>query len=275
MIAQREENVWALYGQEKIGGAIDGALTSVNGIPLLVYAVGTDAVTGTTAPYTHTVSASNGDLTSITVEKNLGNFQSEQYAGCKVNKYTLKLPATNTEASFTADVMGQSVAILNSPTAVTIDHDPPFVFAEGALTLFGQSLTQTTNVEITIENNLKEVFTVGSVHTLQYLVPTTRKITGKLTLVFTSLNDVTWGYFNKAMPSLGTPTQGALLVTLQHPVSLNEVQINLPQINIAKLTDQVKVGDVIMQDLEFTASYSFSSGYDMQAIIMNPQSAAF
>jgi hypothetical protein len=222
------------------------------------------------APFFHDIVPANV-LASVTLEKNLGTFQSEQYAGTRVNKYALKLPTTNTEASFSADLIAQSVAILNSPTAVTVDPGVPFIFTNGSLSIFGNN-PQITNVSLTIENTLKDTFTVQNQHTLQFLTATSRKVTGQFTAVFTSLNDTTWGYFNQMMPSLtATPVQGAISLTLAQPVGVggSTWEINLPQVNLAKVGDEIKIGDIILQTFDFTASYQISSGAVLTSYIAN------
>src|SRR5271154_3501370 len=75
MTGTRDLQVYALYGQEKDAGAIGAPLFPTNGVELLVYAIGSDVVTGgSPGPYTHTILQTN-TLPSVTVEKNLGNFQ--------------------------------------------------------------------------------------------------------------------------------------------------------------------------------------------------------
>ncbi len=145
----------------------------------------------------------------------------------------------------------------------------PFVFAEGSVTLFGQSLVTVSNVELDLDNVVKDTYTVQSQHTAQYVTPTSRTVKGKLTLVFTSLDDAVYGYFTKAMPSLGTPVQGAIALSLTHPGAAGSLTISLPQVNLEKYTDDIKIGDVIMTSLDFTASYSLSSNSSMSALLGN------
>ena len=377
MMGVRETDVFAVYGQEKLAGPIDGPLFPVNGINLLVGAIGTDnsqsgtagssktgtvaaaakgatsltytttgggaptggeyiqigpvlttyglaaipfsggpagtqvvkitSVAGTTSPYTLTVPAlqfkvdttGNGGaglvaqnvvapfyhninpantLNSYTIEKNLGGKQSEQYAGCQIDSYNLKCPTTNSEVSFSAAVMGLAVAILDSPTAVAVDSGVPFVFAEGALTFQSNVMTTATNVEIDIQNTVKDTYTVGASHLPTYLTATTRKFSAKCTAVFDSLDDAAWGYFKQAFPSTasgGTPTVGALLLTLTHPSGGGIVGINFPQVNIEKVGDDVKVGDVITQSLDLVPSYDISLGYAVQAYVANAANTAY
>jgi hypothetical protein len=377
MMGVRETDVFALYGQEKLAGPVDGPLFPVNGISLFVGAIGTDnaqsgtlgstkngtitaaakgatsltyavvgggapvaneyiqigpavatlglsaipfsggpagtqvvkitSVAGTTSPYTLTVPAlqfkvdtvGNGaaglvaqnvvapfyhnvapanTLNSYTIEKNLGGKQSEQYAGCQIDSYNLKCPTTNSEVSFSAAVMGLAVATLSSPTAVAVDSGNPFVFAEGSLSFQGNVMTTATNVEIDIQNTIKDTYTVGTSHLPTYLTATTRKFSAKCTAVFSSLTDAAWGYFTQAFPSIApssTPVVGALSLTLTHPSGGGIIGINFPQVNIDKIGDDVKVGDVITQSLDLTPSYDISLGYAIQAYVANNAWSAY
>jgi hypothetical protein len=371
MMNVRETDVFALYGQEKLAGPVDGPLFPVNGIHMFVGAIGTDnsqsgtagssktgtvaaaakgatsltytttagsaplaneyiqvgpvlttyglsaipfsggpagtqvvkitSVAGTTSPYTLTVPAlqfkvdttGNGGaglvaqnvvapfyhninpanvLNSYTFEKNLGGKQSEQYAGCQIDSYNLKCPTTNSEVSFSAAVMGLAIATLTSPTAVAVDSGVPFVFAEGSLSFQGNVMTTATNVEIDIQNTVKDTYTVGTSHLPTYLTATTRKFSAKCTAVFSSLTDTAWGYFTQAFPSIApsnVPVVGALSLTLTHPSGGGIIGINFPQVNIEKIGDDVKVGDVITQSLDLTPSYDIATGYAIQAYVAN------
>lgn len=377
MMGVRETDVFALYGQEKLAGPVDGPLFPVNGINLLVGAIGTDnaqsgtlgsakngtitaaakgavsltyavvgggapvaneyiqigpavatlglsaipfsggpagtqvvkitSVAGTTSPYTLTVPAlqfkvdtiGNGaaglvaqnvvapfyhnispanTLNSYTLEKNLGGKQSEQYAGCQIDSYNLKCPTTNAEVSFSSSIMALAVAILDSPTSETVDSGVPFVFAEGSISFLGNVMTTATNVEIDIQNTIKDTYTVGASHLPTYLTATTRKFSAKCTAVFDSLDDTDWGYFKKAFPSTatsGAPVQGALSLTLTHPSGGGIVGISFPQVNIDKIGDDVKVGDVITQSLDLVPSYDISTGYAIQAYVANSANTAY
>ncbi len=269
MQGQRDLNIYPLYGQQKNLGAIDGPLFPTNGIPLLVYALGTDVVTGT-SPYTHTITQAN-QLSSLTVEKNLGNFQSEQWAGCRVNKYTLKCANSDSPVEITADVIAQSVAVLATPTPISTINELPFVFAEMTLTIMGQVAAQATNLQLDIENGLKPTYTFAQSHDPSFITPVTRKISGTFDVVFDSLNDVNWGFFSKMLAQ----TQGSLVILLAHPSSGGSVQITLPVINIEKYADDVKMEDVIISSVTFEAALDQATGATISTVVTNSQATAY
>lgn len=229
------------------------------------------AVIGVVAPYTHTINQAN-TLPSLTVEKNLGGYQSLQFAGCRVNKFDLKAPVGNSPVEITADMMAQSVQVLNTPTAISVANELPFVFAEAALTIYGSSRAEASNVGISVENGVKETYTFGN-HGPAFLTPVNLHATGAIDLVWSSLNDPTYGDFNR----MANGTLGALTFTLTHPSSNGTITINLPQIALSKYANDVKAEDVIMSSLTYEASRPLSgaSQFTIQATVVNSVYTAY
>ena len=243
------------------------------------------AVKVVTAPYTHQILQANS-LPSLTVEKVIGGYQSLQFTGAKIDKYSLKADAGESAVSFTAGMITKSYNVLNSPTTPTpfIQNELPFVFAEAQVHLFDSTgadtglVAQVSNVSLDIENGLKPTYTFNNSHDLQFLTPVSRKITGQFDVVFTSLNDATWGFFN----TMQNQVQGALTLTFTHPTSSNQVpgappvpatssgysfSITLPAVNIAKYADAIKLEDVVMTTLNFEAAYSLTTASTISTTI--------
>ena len=227
-------------------------------------------VKGVVAPYTHTFVQTNA-LASLTVEKNLGGFQSLQFAGCKVGKLSIKAPATSEAVSVTYDVTGQSAAILTSPTAVSIIADIPFVFAEATLTIFGNARNDVSSVQIDIDNGLKETYTYSGQHGPSFITPVTVTASGTLSVVWSSLNNGTYGDYS----TMVNGTLGALVWSCTHPTNNESVTITLPQVVLSKFGSDVKMTDVIMSNLTFEATKSLSAGYTIQATLVNNQYTAY
>lgn len=219
-------------------------------------------VKGVTSLYTHSVQQSN-QLPSLTVEKNLGGFDSLQFAGARINKLAVTIPATNQEATISADLIAKSVTILDSPTAITITNESPWVFAETTTSLFSQTVAQASTCDINIENGIKDTYTFNSSHNPQFITPVTRAVTGKIDLVFTSLDDATWGYYSQMVSG----TSGALTLTFQHPASSNELQFTMPNVRIAKEMLPLKMEDIIIETLEYTAFLNLTTLQTLSAVI--------
>lgn len=270
MMATRDLHVFNLYGQAVYTGAVAGPFFPSNAATLMAGSIGTDAVTGT-GPYTHTISQAN-TLPSFTIEKNLGNFQSIQFAGCRIGKMTLNVPATNEAANVSYDATGQSAAILTTPTTFSVVNESPFVFAEGALTLFTHARAEVTSASITIDNGLKSTYTFSGNHGPSFITPVTLHVSGSITLTWSSLNDATYGDFT----SMVNGTLGALSLSLTHPGGSGaSLTISCPQVVLSKMTEDVKMTDVIMSNLTFEATKSLSSGYTVQAVLVNSVSTAY
>lgn len=271
MQGTRDKVIYNLYGEAKFDGSVGGQVMPSNGVQQLVYAIGTDVVTGTAAPYTHTISQANV-LSSISVEKNIGGYQALRFAGVRINKYSLKMAAGNTPAEFSADGMGQSVTIIGSPSAVSVTNEAPFVFAEASLTIFGILRTDVSSVSLDIENGVKSTYTFSGNHGPSFITPVTLAVSGSIDLVWSSLNDGTYGDFT----TMQNGTLGALALALAHPVAANgSVAVNCPQVVLSKYSNDLKIGDVVTSALEYKASKPLPSGSTVNAVITNAVSTAY
>lgn len=217
-------------------------------------------------PFTHTVTQAN-TLSSLTVEKNIGGFQSLQFAGCKVGKWDLKAPVGNTAVEMSLDISGQSVAILGSPTGINIVDEMPYVFAEANLSIYGTLRTEASNISVSVDNGLKETYTYSGQHGPSFITPLTIHTSGALDVVFDSLNDATYGDFSR----MANGTLGALDFTLVHPANGGTIDIQMPQIALSKYANDLKIDDVVMSTLTYEASRPLSGAnqYTIRAIINN------
>lgn len=237
----------------------------------LVYAHASGAAVSTVvAPFTHSITQAN-QLASLTIEKNLGNFESLQFSGARVNKLSVTCQTTNQEAAISADMIAKHVGVLTTPSAITIANENPFVFAEGTLSLFGQTVAQAENVSIDIENGLKDTFTMNGSHDLQFLTPATRHVSAKADVVFTSFDDATWGYFDAMVAG----TKGAFQFTLAHPNGGGTWTFNLPQVQIKTYSDAVPMDDVIKTTLNLEASLDLSTMTTISATLANSVYTAY
>lgn len=274
LMGVREQQVFNGYGQYKFAGAVGGPLFPTNGIPFLVYAIGTDAVSGTVAPFSHAVTAQDL-LSSMTIEKDLGGFQSEQYAGCRVNKIVISSAATDSAVSFTADVIAQSSVILNTPSSMpAVANENFFVFSDASLmNLFGNPIGAViTNISMTLDNQIKANYTHDGNHNVNFLTPTARHVSGTFTVVWTSLNDPTFGFYNEMFGG----NTGSLETIWRNAGTGNLVQMNIPRIALKKTTDDIKINDTIMQTVSFEGFYDLADGLpSISMTVLNSQSTAY
>jgi hypothetical protein len=267
MQAIRDAQIYNLYGEIKNAGSVSGPLFPTNGILYLWAAIGSDTVTGSEAPYTHTFSEAN-ILPSLTIEKNIGNFESLQFAGARVSKYSIKATASNTEAEFTADIMAQSVAVLSSPTTVTVVNEEPFVFAEFTLTSGSNQLKQATNFSLDIDNVMKDTYTFNNTGELQFLTPTALKVNGSFDVVFDDLDSGNFDFFTQAENG----TQAALTFTLAHP-SGHSIEFSMPLVTLSKTNQDTKPESVVTETINFEAMYS--EGATISVVVINAVATAY
>lgn len=220
----------------------------------------------TAGPFTHTISEQNS-LPSLTVEKAIGGYQSLQFAGCKVGKFDVKLPTGNNAAEVNLDLSGQSVLVLDSPTPLSITNDIPFVFAEGYLSMYGTLRTETSNVAIAIDNGLKETYTYSGLHGPSFITPVTLHTSGSLDVVWSSLDNATYGDFNK----MNAQTLGSLQFSMIHPASAGTVTFYQPQIVLSKYTNDLKMEDIVMSSLTYEATRPLTGPalFTIQATVVN------
>jgi hypothetical protein len=212
-------------------------------------------------------------LPSMTVEKNIGGFQSLQFAGCRVGKFNIKAPVGNTPVETTTDLSGCAVAVMDTPTGVTLVNEEPFVFAEANLTMFNTLRTEVSVVNLAIDNGLKETYTYSNQHGPSFITPCTLMVNGSIDLVWDSLDDSTYGDFTK----MANGTLGALQFSLVHPASAGTIYFNLPQIVLAKFANDLKMEDVVMSTLSYEASRPLAGStlYTISAVVVNSTYVAY
>jgi hypothetical protein len=239
----------------------------------LVYAHASGAqVNIVVAPFSHHIIEQN-TLPSLTVEKNIGGYQSLQFAGCRVGKFNVKAPVGNTPVEVSTDLSGRSVAILDTPTGVTLVNEEPFVFAEANLTMFTTLRTEVSVVNMAIDNGLKETYTYSNQHGPSFITPCTLMVNGSIDLVWDSLDDATYGDFTR----MADGTLGALQFTLQHPASAGTITFNLPQIVLSKYANDLKMEDVVMSTLTYEASRPLAGStlFTVAATVVNNTYVAY
>lgn len=268
MQAVRDAQIYNLYGEQKNAGNVGAPLFPSNGIRYLVAAIGTDVVTGSTPSFIHTISEANV-LPSLTVEKNIGNFESLQFAGTRVSKYSIKASSGNSAAEFTADLIAQSVAVLSTPTTVVVVNEEPFVFAEFTLTSGANNLQQATNFQLDIDNVMKETYTFNQSSELQFLTPTGLKVSGSFDVVFDDLTATTNNFFTQVKNG----TQASLSFKLAHPATGGSIVFTMPLVTLSKSNQDTKPESVVMETIDFQAM--FSAGSTISAVVTNGVATAY
>lgn len=239
----------------------------------LTYAHGNGAqVVLVTAPYLHAFTVQN-TLPSLTIEKVIGGYQSLQFAGSRVNKFDLKAPVGNTAVDMTADMMACAVAVLDTPTQESVVNELPYVFTEAGVTLAGSARADASNVTVSIDNALKATYTYSGQHGPSYLTPVTLHTSGGFDVVWSSLDDSTYGDFTR----MQNGTLGSLYFSLTHPANAGTITIVQPQVALTKYGNDVKAEDVVMSTISYEASRALtgSSQFTIMAFVLNSAYLAY
>ncbi len=227
------------------------------------------AVSVVQAPFTHSIQQAVA-LPSFTVEKCLGGpevlgGQSILFAGSRVNKLSINVTATDAEAAMSADMVAQSAAVLDSPTNVAVVNEMPYVFAEGTLSLFGETVAQANGFTMDIDNHLISTYTFNQSHNLQFLTPGMIEVSGKIDLVWQAFDDATWGYWTKAL----TGGHGVLSFTLAHPTNGGSVSFSCPNVYIKTDSEDPKPEDIVMESLNYLAFLNLATDDTISATIID------
>jgi len=201
-----------VLGQKEISGDITTYLSPYLG-KLFYHLLGGKASTGTTIPYTHTLTVS--DLpTGLTIQKAFSDVgQYFVYKGCKIN--SMKITARPTGfVETTFSIMGADMALYTS-SQITAPTDYTQSNVGGSFTGYtislnegGSSLGIGTEVDLTIENNLDgSVFVINGTGTRYSIPEGLVKVSGTLRALFESET-----LLNKAING----TESSLALTFQH-----------------------------------------------------------
>src|SRR5262249_1295036 len=94
----------------------------------------------------------------------------------------------------------------------------------------------------------------------------TLHVSGSVDVVWSSLNDATYGDFT----SMNNGTLGALTLTFTHPgTGGDSVAMTLPPVVLSKDKNDIKMTDVVLSSLNFEATKSLTSGYTIQSTVAN------
>jgi hypothetical protein len=223
------------------------------------------------APFTHSITQTNFSLPSFTIEKNLGGFEALQFAGARFSKLDLKCQATNSEVTVSADVMAKSATVMTTPTTPVLNNEMPYQFAECAVSLFGNAVNQASTAELTLSNTLKDTYTMNSSHNLNFLSPVARVVNLKSDIVFTSLDDPTWGYFTLMQnQALSTQAAGAFNLSITHPNNAGAWTFTCPTCYIKSYSDSIKIDDIIISSVAMDAALNVSTNVTMTASLVSP-----
>ena len=198
------------------------------------------------APFTHTIAEANV-LPSFTIEKGLAGLTSLQYAGAVADKLGIK-GTTKAEVQSTVSFVAQKDAQIASTTP-SYTTEPPIILAGVAVTLFSASDTYVESFDLSLDNGVKPHYTYSGNRYPTLLPATTRKISLKVTEALQSM-----AYYNDlaSATASGTPPTGNAVLTFTGGTG-DVITITIPQLSMAKYSDPMTVGELILADFTLEA----------------------
>lgn len=201
---------------------------------------------------------------SFTVERNFANLDTPEwhrYTGTEINSLSLSV-APDAIITGTFNAVAQDYAIATSiisgatyPAATTTE---PFDSFSGTITEGGSSIATVTSLEMTLENGLSSLFTVGSATTSLPSIGKSR-VTGTMTTFFQS---------KALLDKFINETASSLVFVLQDPAG-NTYDFTFPNIKYNGGQPDVEGEGEITVSLPFIALYDSTEGSNI-TIERNP-----
>ena len=190
---------------------------------------------------------------SFTLERKFADLATPEfhrYTGVEFNTMALSI-APNAMVSATFSVIGKDIALATSEVASsTYSSDvgnTPFDSFTGSITEGGSSIATVTSLEMTIENGLEPLFSVGSDTTNRPSIGKSR-VTGTLTTYFDS----------KALYEKFINETASEIVCTLTDVDGNDIQIDIPNVKYNSGQPDVSGEGAVTVAMDFVALYSSS-----------------
>jgi hypothetical protein len=201
---------------------------------------------------------------SFTIERKFANIATPEwhrYTGAEINSFSLSV-APDAMVTGTFNFMAQdfsigTAAIAGSSYNAATTTDP-FDSFSGTITEGGSAIANVTSVELTLENGLSPLFTVGSALTDRPTIGKSR-VTGTMTTYFQS---------KALLDKFINETASSLVFVLQDPAG-NTYDFTLPNIKYTGGQPDVSGEGEITIALPFTALYDSTEGSNI-TIERNP-----
>lgn len=233
------------HGNKSIGGDVSAEL-EYGAFDDLLEAV----MCGT---WTTNVLKSGTTRRSYTLERKFADLATPEfhrYTGVEFNTMSLSI-APNAMVTATFGIVGKDIALATAEVASsTYSADvgnTPFDSFTGSITEGGSGIATVTSLEMTIENGLEPLFSVGSATTNRPSIGKSR-VTGTLTTYFDS----------KALYEKFINETSSEIVCTLTDVAGNDIQIDIPNVKYNSGQPDVSGEGAVTVAMEFVALYSSS-----------------
>lgn len=251
-------------GNVDVSGDIEIELSETPYATLMRHLLGSNATTGASDPYTHTIKI--GALpVGLVIENGFTDIaQYFKYNGCRVAGATFRFPKEGL-CTATFRIMGAKETVGTSSydaTPTSMIHTPFSAF-EATILEGGSSIATVTDVEFSIDNDLDaDGFTLGGAGERKYLPEGFAICTGTLTALF---EDV--ALYTKAK----NLTETSLKITVSHGTTpARSVEFLIPELVYEQNAPAIEGPKGVTIKLPFRSYYDNSTeATSLQVIIMN------
>lgn len=234
--------------------------------------LGDYAITGASAPYTHTVStlnSGNGQATSFTLT-DYNSYNARQFAGCQFGSVDFKFNADGL-LDYTAMAQGFAsvTATVPSPSYSAVTNVPVWT---GVTTLAGSVTAKLAEGTINITRPLTPIYTVDGSQAPYQIFQGAVSVDGTLKLIFEDDTDLT-RYLTNTQPSLDiTFTQGTGATQTVVQFTMTKCAFQVAKVDRGQ--DYVTL-DVTYKAIANTTDVGASAGYSpIKVVLKNAKATA-
>lgn len=200
--------------------------------------------------------------------------------GTEIVNYTGVSGSTLTGCTGGTGIASAGAAVTFSATMGTPSYvnEAPYVFADFTLTWAGGQLSQAGNFTLDIETGLKPTYTFNGSHEAQFITATMIKASGSFDVVWDNFNNADslgYDFYQQIMEFQNGASPVALNFNLVHPNTSYGISLSMPNVYLSKSQHPVKLGDVVMETLDFVGYRPPGAAYTIQAAIVNGVSSAY
>jgi hypothetical protein len=254
MVVDYGEVQGVIYSEFEFGGDVfpDTIGYAIAGV------LGDYAISGASAPYTHTMAvknSSNGQATSYTFT-DYNSYNARQFAGSQFGSLDFKFSADGL-LEYTAMAQGFASATAATPTASfsTITPTPVWI---GTTTIGGTTTTKLSEGTVSIKRALTPIFTVDGSQAPYQIFQGAVEVEGSMKLIMEDDTDLT-RYLTNTQPSLALDfSQGTGAALTQLLLTMTKCAFVVGKVDRSK--DYVEI-DVNFKGVANTTDVGASSGY--------------
>lgn len=265
-------------GPLKITGGWQQYLAADNIMRVLKYSLGTVVHSSDTDPYYHGFWPTEQDLPYFTVVVGKDGF-AEAYGGCKVNALSIE-GVVKEPARVTVGVDAITTNITSAATTITYPSECPFSMAECRIEFDDNLVSYVKAIRVNLAQtlNIDDSYTIAGISGMERFATSIpegiRAVNGTLDMKFDDQTELKRFYGNVASNnpiSTLTPVKIAALFN-RYSGDTDLMHLTMPQVYYNTYKANINLRDLIVQNVDFTATYSTTASGELWALVANSTS---